>query len=215
MDNKCFFLCLVLQGKVEDSKTSHLILSMGLLNSWGWCQAGQGAGWRRNISPVHYTRLSESGVRRRQFQVRGAPHLLVMVVKWLRGKVAIQIPFLQVQMKSLSGFVWTGRKFTVGRWNHQRCGVAVSINVGFTGVVGCCRGRSCKLLLATEAFWVDVDPFEHMHKLIGGCLLRLCVFTLAADPSEARHGKDKSKDAHHSNTHWHCDYRGWVDRERS
>lgn len=62
--------------------------------------------------------------------------------------------------------------------------MAVSVDICFTGVIDCCGGSCGKLLLATQAFRVDVYPFEHVHKLVWGRLLGFGVFALAADPSE-------------------------------
>lgn len=140
---------------------------------------------------------------RRQLQIWGAPQLLV-VMKWFSGKVAIQIPFLQVQMESWPGAIWAWCQFVCASCIHWWRGVAVSIDICFTGVVSCCGGRRSKLFLAIEALWVNVDSFEHVHKLVRRCLLGLGVFTLATDPRKGWHSEYEAEDTHHSNTYWHC-----------
>lgn len=177
---------------------------MGFVHSWGGRLAGESAGWWWEVMSVQYPRLGEASMGGRQLQVWGAAYLLVVVVKWFGGEVAVQIPFLQIQMQGWSGTIWTCCQFTGASCTHWRHGVAVSINIRFTGVVCCCGGRCSKLLLATEALWVDVNPFEHVNKFVGWCLLGFGVFTLATDPGKGWHSEDKAKDTHHCYTHWHC-----------
>lgn len=210
MDYKSLPLWLVLQWEVEGSQSAIPIIPMGLVHSWGGRLAGEGTRRWREVTSGHYPRLSEPCMGRWQLQVWGASHLLVVVVEWLGGDVAIQIPFLQIQMQSQSGTIWTWCQFTSAGRTHWWRSVAVSINVSFTGVVCCCGSRCSKLLLAAEAFRVDVDPFEHVHKLVGGRLLSFCVFSLATDPGKGWHSEDKAEDAHHSYTYWHshCGGRG-------
>lgn len=106
MDNERLPLWLVLQGEVKGPKSSLPLLSLGLVHSWGRRLAGEGAGRRREVTAVHHPRLGEPCMGRRQFQIRGAPHLLVVVMEWFGGDVAIQIPFLQIQMQGRSGIIW-------------------------------------------------------------------------------------------------------------
>lgn len=201
MDNESLPLCLVFQRKVKSSQSTLPIFPAGLIHSWRWCLAWEGA---RRWWEVHYPRLGEPCVRRWQLQVWGAPHLLVVVVKWLGSEVAVQIPFLQIQMQRSSGPTWTWCQFVGASWTHWWRSVTVSINVSFTGVIRCCGSSCSKLLLATEALWVDVDSFEHVHKLVGRRLLSLCVFTLATDPRKGWHSEHKAEDTHHGYTYWHC-----------
>lgn len=203
MDNESLLLWLVFQRKVESSQPPFPLVPVGLVHSWGWRLAGEGARRWREVMAVHYPRLGEPCVGRWQLQVWGAPHLLVVVVKWLGGDIAIQIPFLQIQMERRSGTTWTWHQFAGASRTHRWRSVTVSINVSFTGVVRCCGGRCSKLLLATEALWIDVDSFEHVHKLVGRRLLSFCVFPLATDPRKGWHSEDKAEDAHHCYTYWH------------
>lgn len=184
VNNEGLPLCLVLKREVEGPQTTFLLLSLGPVHSRGGCLAGQSAGWRRQIVAVRHTGLGEPRMGRGQLQVWRAPHLLVMVMERFGGEVAVQIALLKIKMHGRSGAVWARCQFVGTRRTHWR-GLAVSVDVGFAAVGGCWGGGGCELLLAAQAFWVDVNPFQHVHKLVRRSLLGLGVFALTTDPGES------------------------------
>lgn len=83
--------------------------------------------------------------------------------------------------------------------------MAVPINVSLSGLIVVVRGskRNSKLSFAAKTLGIYINPFEHVHKLVGRGLLGFCALPLAANPRECRRSEDEAEDTHQDNTNWH------------